>query len=85
MHFTMRQKLSVVIGFVLLQLMLGIWLLLDTLSYPEPYGYSASGVSIVACVVGMGGLAVLLLLLLLAWQGAGTHSATVREDGPTRT
>jgi hypothetical protein len=85
MHFTMRQKLSVLIGFVLLLLVWGIWSLLDAVSYVEPFGYGANGISLVACAVGMGVLVVCLLLCVIVWHGAGKQAGREREDGPGRT
>src|SRR4051812_36523316 len=70
MRITVRQMLGTAIGLVTVVLALGVSTVIDVLSYAEPFGYGASGIGIVAGASVMGGLAVLLLMLLIAWRHA---------------
>ena len=62
----MRHLMSLLIGGVLLLLAAGLSGVIESAPYAEPFGYSASGIGLVALAGGMGVLAVLLLLLLIA-------------------
>jgi hypothetical protein len=85
----MRHLVGILIGGVFLLLASGLYSVIAAVPDAEPFGYGASGISLVALAGGLGLLAVLLLRLLIAWQRLGARAdgawpALPAQPGPRR-